>query len=151
MPMPTVRAPRPSTAALLWLTARDVMGAALDAAFARIRTEDELDEARELLVYWEGRARSLPRYALSQRREAREMAARWRVRVAEAERERYGGGMLGAVSQYALERRAPAALAHRGRQAVRVTAYAAAVTAITVLVAFAVVVAAVTAAVVGAL
>jgi hypothetical protein len=146
--MPTVRAqPRAPLAAAIWMAAREFM----DAARVRARADDELTEARELLAYWEQRARSLPRWALMRRREAREAAARWRALVAEAERERYGGGVLGAVSQYALERRAPVSLAHRGRRAVRLTAYAAAATALTLVVAFMALVAAVAAAVVGAL
>jgi hypothetical protein len=95
---------------------------------------DEMDEAYELLAYWEGRARRLPRWAVRRRREAREMAGRWRARVRAAEQARYGRGVLGAATQMAVERRMPATLAHRGRQAVRVGAYTAAVAAISVLV-----------------
>jgi hypothetical protein len=54
------------------------------------------------------------------RREARDMAYRWRQRVRDAEEQRYGRGLLGAASMYAIERRAPASLAHRGRQAGKV-------------------------------
>jgi hypothetical protein len=92
---------------------------------------DELDEARELLAYWEQRARRLPRWAVMRRREARAMAWRWRERVRAAEQERYGAGLLGAASQLAVERRMPASIAHRGRQAVRVVGYAAVTAAIT--------------------
>jgi hypothetical protein len=146
--MPTAPAqPRSSIAAAIWTAA----GEAMAAARVRARPDDELTEARELLAYWEDRVRGLPRWALMRRREARAAADRWRARVAEAERERYGRGMLGAVSQYALERRAPAALAHRGRRAVRVTAYVAAVAAMTLVVAFAALVAAVATVVASAL
>jgi len=99
---------------------------------------EELDEARELLAYWEQRARGLPRWALMRRREARAAAWRWRERVRDAERARYGPGLLGAASQLAVERRAPTTLAHRGRQAVRLAAY----TAITAAIALALVAAA---------
>jgi hypothetical protein len=92
---------------------------------------DELEEARELLAYWEQRARRLPRWALMRRREAREMAARWRARVRDAEEVRYGRGLLGTASQLAIERRMPTALAHRGRQAARLAAYTAAACAVT--------------------
>jgi hypothetical protein len=92
---------------------------------------DELEEARELLAYWEQRARRLPRWALMRRREARAAAWRWRERVRDAERARYGRGRLGAASQLAVERRPPATLAHRGRQAARLAAYTAVTAAIT--------------------
>ena len=92
---------------------------------------EELDEARELLAYWEQRARRLPRWALMRRREAREMARRWRERVRLAEQSRYGRGLVGAASQLAIERRMPAAVAYRGRQTARLAAYAAVTAAIT--------------------
>jgi hypothetical protein len=98
---------------------------------------DELDEARELLAYWEQRLRGLPRWAVMRRREAREMAGRWRVRVREAERGRYGQGLIGAATQVALEHRMPTTVAHRGRQAVRWAGYAAATCALTLLLVFA--------------
>ena len=82
-------------------------------------SSDELEEARELLAYWEQRARRLPRWALTRRREAHEMACRWRERVGHAEQLRYGRGLMGAATQLAVERRLPATLAHRGRQAAR--------------------------------
>src|SRR5215216_2479864 len=112
---------------------------------------DELDDARELLTYWEQRARRLPRSALRRRREAREMARRWRTRVRLAEQARYGRGLLGAASQLAAERRMPTALAHRGRQAVRAVAYTAAAVALTVLLVAAAAMALVVQAVLGAI
>jgi hypothetical protein len=92
---------------------------------------DELVEARELLTYWEGRLRGLPRWALMRRREARAMAARWRQRVRAAEQLRYGRGWTGAASQLALEGRMPTRIAHRGRQAARVAVYGAVAVALT--------------------
>jgi hypothetical protein len=86
---------------------------------------DELAEARELLAYWEQRSRRLPRWAVMRRREARRFAARWRVRLREAEEARYGRGVLGVASQFAIERRMPSTMAHRGRQAARLAAYTA--------------------------
>ena len=62
------------------------------------------------------------------------MARRWRERIRIAEHERYGHGLLGAAALFAAERRVPTALAHRGRQAVRVAAYAAAATALAIVV-----------------
>jgi hypothetical protein len=147
--MPTVRAQRsvwPAVQAMLTglaelaVTLRTPRGAA-----------DDLDEARELLAYWEQRAQRLPRWALRRRREAREMAWRWRQRVRAAEQVRYGAGMLGVASQLAVERRMPATLAHRGRQAARLALYGVAATAVTVLLAFIAVIVAVAAAVIGVL
>ena len=66
-----------------------------------------LVEARESLTYWERRLDRLPRHAVRKRREAREMAARWRTRVIEAERLEYGAGVLGALLLYVFERRLP--------------------------------------------
>src|SRR3954454_23681583 len=64
---------------------------------ARFRGGSDLDleDARESLAYWERRAQTLPRTAVRRRREARAMAARWHERVALAEREAYGRGLLG--------------------------------------------------------
>jgi hypothetical protein len=83
----------------------------------------ELEEARESLEYWERRVRALPPFAVRRRREAREMAARWQARVAEAECAAYGAGLVGALTLLALEGRLPERaratgrhLARRGRQ-----------------------------------
>jgi hypothetical protein len=74
---------------------------------AHLAADRDLEDAREALAYWETRARTLPRHALRRRREAREMTARWQVRVAEAERLAYGRGLLGALLLLAAERRLP--------------------------------------------
>jgi hypothetical protein len=111
----------------------------------------ELEEARELLAYWEQRARRLPRWALMRRREARAMALRWRERVRAAEQDRYGRGLIGAASQFAVERRVPATVAHRGRQAARIAVYTAATAALTLLLVLAAAIAVVAEAVLGAL
>ena len=66
-----------------------------------------LVDARESLAYWEERSRRLPPYAIRRRREARELARRWQARVAEAERQAYGRGMLGAALMLLAERRLP--------------------------------------------
>src|SRR4051794_35699500 len=78
-----------------------------------------LDDAREALDYWESRADRLPRHAVRRRREAREMAARWRERVAEAERDAYGRGLLGALLLVLAERRLPQPTRRAGRRAAR--------------------------------
>jgi hypothetical protein len=127
----------PLPAARAWFDERGGFAAVADALLsARGRGAEELEEARELLAYWERRARRLPRWALMRRREAREMAGRWRERVRAAEERRYGRGLLGAASMYALERRAPTTLAHRGRRAARVVVYAVAGVAVTFTVPF---------------
>jgi hypothetical protein len=147
--MPTVRAQRSA-----WPAAQTVL-AGLAELVVELRTPrgpaDELDEARELLAYWEHRARRLPRWALVRRREAREMASRWRERVRAAEQDRYAPGVLGVASQLAVERRMPTTLAHRGRQAARLTLYAAVTIAVTLVLVVVATLVALGAAVIGAL
>ena len=67
----------------------------------------DLEDARASLTYWEDRARRLPVRAVRKRREARDMAARWQARVAEAERAAYGRGLLGAMLLVLAEQRLP--------------------------------------------
>jgi hypothetical protein len=93
----------------------------------------DLADARDALAYWETRARNLPHTAVRRRREARELAARWRARVAEAERAAYGAGILGAVLLFATERRLPAPVRTRGRLVARRAAQVAAVVCVAVL------------------
>jgi len=93
-----------------------------------------LPEARESLEYWERRSHTLPRLAVRQRREAREMAERWRSRVSDAERLEYGAGLLGAIFMVMAERRLPATTRHTGRTLVKAALWTAAiVTVMTVL------------------
>ena len=94
---------------------------------AHLGSDRELEDARESLAYWETRAHTLPRHAIRRRREAREMAVRWRARVAEAERSVYGRGLLGALLLLAAERRLPQPVRHRGHVAARRLAHAAVV------------------------
>ena len=86
---------------------------------AHIASDQELAEAREALAYWEKRARTLPLHTVRMRREARTMAARWRGRVADAERAVYGAGLLGALFLLAAERRLPQPVVHTGRRLAR--------------------------------
>src|SRR4051794_9359155 len=79
-----------------------------------------LVEARESLDYWERRLQTLPRRAVRQRREAREMAARWRQRVDAAELAEYGPGLIGTLFMLVSERRMPMRTQHTGAQLVRV-------------------------------
>jgi hypothetical protein len=86
---------------------------------SRLARDLDLADARESLAYWEDRARRLPRHAIRRRREARAMAQRWQARVAEAEREAYGSGLLGALLLVAAERRLPQPAVQAGRQIAR--------------------------------
>jgi hypothetical protein len=131
-------------AARAWPVARDVLSELAASMRRRTGAWEELDEARELLAYWERRARRLPRWSVLKRREARRMARVWRERVADGERLLYGAGLVGAMSLYASERRMPTRVAHRGRQAAHVAlwtgvtlAVAALVLVVTFMVAFA--------------
>jgi len=78
-----------------------------------------LVEARESLSYWERRLQTLPKRAVRQRREAREMAARWRERVTAAEVAEYGPGLIGTVFMLLSERRMPTRTHHTGAQLAR--------------------------------
>ena len=99
----------------------------------RIAADADLADARESLDYWETRARSLPLHAVRRRREAREMADRWRDRVADAERAAYGACLLGALLLLAAERRLPQPVRRTGRLIARRVAQAAAVLCVAVL------------------
>jgi hypothetical protein len=81
----------------------------------------DLDDARESLAYWEDRAHRLPRHAIRRRREAVEMAGRWRERVRQAEREHYGRGLLGAALLLAAEGRLPQRARYGAAVAIRRT------------------------------
>src|SRR5690242_14474260 len=89
-----------------------------------LTSRQDLVDARESLDYWEQRAQRLPPYALRRRREAQVLARRWRTRVADAERARYGPGLLGALLMLALERRLPQPTRHAGRTLARWSARA---------------------------
>ena len=91
----------------------------------------DLADARESLAYWESRAERLPRYAIRGRREARDMAARWRDRVDAAERAAYGAGLVGTLLFVLGERRLPARTRHGARVAARRGAQAIALAAAT--------------------
>ncbi|HMJ37660.1 MAG TPA: hypothetical protein VK501_27385 [Baekduia sp.] len=93
----------------------------------------ELDDAREALDYWETRAAALPRLAVRDRREAREMALRWRARVTEAERAAYGRGLRGALLLMVSELRLPEPTRQAGRHVARRARQAAVVVVVAVL------------------
>jgi len=94
---------------------------------AHLASDHDLEDARESLAYWEARARTLPLHSIRRRREAREMAARWQARVAEAERLAYGRGLLGALLLLAAERRLPQSVRRSGAVVARRLAQAAVV------------------------
>ena len=54
-----------------------------------------LEQARSSLEFWCERRNTLAFYRRAERREADEMIRRWRVRVEDAERARFGSGLLG--------------------------------------------------------
>lgn len=98
----------------------------------RLFTEpQELIDARESLSYWDQRGQRLPLRAVRKRREARVLAQRWSARVADAERVRYGAGVLGALLIVLVEGRLPEPTRQAGRRAARRTrrAFAAATVA----------------------
>src|SRR3954469_10182919 len=81
-----------------WPTLEGVISASEDTdriLVATLTAPPPLEQARESLEYWTRRRASLPVYKRSARREADEMIRRCRERVAEAERRRYGTGLLG--------------------------------------------------------
>jgi hypothetical protein len=93
----------------------------------------ELDDAREALNYWETRAAALSRLAVRDRREAREMALRWRARVTEAERATYGRGLRGALLLMLSELRLPEPTRRAGQHAARRARQSAVVVVVAVL------------------
>ena len=56
-----------------------------------------LEQAQSSLEFWRRRRARLPLYRRRARREADEMIERWKECVLEAERRRYGSGLLGLV------------------------------------------------------
>jgi hypothetical protein len=56
-----------------------------------------LEQAHTSLEFWSQRRSRLPIYRRRDRREADEMIRRWRVRLAAAERARFGTGLFGQI------------------------------------------------------
>lgn len=56
-----------------------------------------LEQARASLEFWMQRRSGLPVYRRRDRREADEMVRRWRMRLAAAERARFGAGVFGLI------------------------------------------------------
>ncbi len=53
-----------------------------------------VEQAREAYLFWQHRLNSLPIHKRSEREEAERMTARWKDRLAKAERHHYGPGLL---------------------------------------------------------
>jgi hypothetical protein len=106
-------------------------------------TSTDIAEAREALEYWSGRAKRLPWHRRAARREARELAARWRGRLIAAHLERWRLGRFQSVLVPLFDTGGRSGKAHLRRLAwvplrrtvlgrlVLVTALAAAATALT--------------------
>ena len=67
---------------------------------AALREPPALEQARSSLDFWRRRRSALPIYRRRARREANEMIGRWQERVLEAERRRYGTGLVGLVRRF---------------------------------------------------
>ncbi|MBJ7331877.1 MAG: hypothetical protein JHC95_18420 [Solirubrobacteraceae bacterium] len=91
-----------------------------------------LEDSRDALAYWEDRARHLPRRARRARREANAMTLRWRDRVAAAEQDAYGPGLVGAILLFVLEGQMPVRARHAGTRAVRLASRAVVATVVLV-------------------
>jgi len=65
-----------------------------DALLADLTAPPSLEDAQEAYDYWSKRRAELPRPKRHERKEAEQMAARWKQRLAAAHRERYGAGLL---------------------------------------------------------
>lgn len=64
-----------------------------DALLADLTAPPTLEDARESYDYWQRRSSQLPIHRRAERKEAAEMATRWKERLTAAERERYGPGL----------------------------------------------------------
>lgn len=88
-------------AAVAGRTARD------DALLAEATAPHALQDARDAYLFWQHRVHALPVHKRAERKEAEQMAARWKARLAEAERERYGPGLVEQLLSVLGVRRAP--------------------------------------------
>jgi hypothetical protein len=65
-----------------------------DALLADLNAPPTIDEARESYDYWQRRRSELPLHRRAERKEAAEMATRWKERLTAAQREHYGPGLM---------------------------------------------------------
>jgi hypothetical protein len=68
-----------------------------DVLLEKMLAPPPLEQARTSLEFWIHRRSGLAIYRRRDRREADEMIRRWRMRVAAAERARFGTGLLGQI------------------------------------------------------
>jgi|GEM_PF-3611186 len=92
---------RDNDAAVAGRRARD------DALLAEATAPPALQDAREAYLFWQHRLHALPVHKRGERKEAEQMAARWKARLAEAEREHYGPGLVEQLLSVLGVRRAP--------------------------------------------
>jgi hypothetical protein len=78
-----------------------------EALLADLTSPPSLEQAQESYDFWRQRADELPIYKRAERHEAQAMAERWKQRLAQAERDRYGPGLLEQVLNTLGVRRAP--------------------------------------------
>ena len=69
-----------------------------------------LEQARSSLEFWSRRRSGLAFYRLRDRREADEMIRRWRMRLAAAERARFGTGLIGLIRRLLAREQRPWAI-----------------------------------------
>lgn len=65
-----------------------------DALLADLTATPSLEDAQEAYDYWTKRRAELPRHSRRERKEAEQMAIRWKERLATARRERHGPSLL---------------------------------------------------------
>jgi len=68
-----------------------------EALLEKMLTPPPVEDARASLEFWVQRRSGLPIYRRRDRREADEMIRRWRMRLAAAERARFGTGLFGLI------------------------------------------------------
>ena len=75
----------------------------------RMASSADIPEAREAHAYWSRRAATLPWHRRAARREARELAARWRVRLVTAYLESWHLGVVAdaVAPRFGMRRRRP--------------------------------------------
>lgn len=64
-----------------------------DALVDELTAAPGISDARESYHYWSRRLNELPRHKRAERKEATEMATRWKQRLTDAERQQYGPGL----------------------------------------------------------
>lgn len=78
-----------------------------EALLADLTSPPSLEQARESYDFWRRRGEELPVYKRAERHEAQRMAGQWKQRLAQAERDRYGPGLLEQLLSALGVRRAP--------------------------------------------